>query len=141
MYQKNLTQYKTTQILTANPGRIVLMLYDGALSFLEQAAEYASTKAYFDRAKKINKVNNILLELIASLDLEQGGDIAVNLREIYSFLVQELLKADIRNDAAALLKCRNVLVSLRDAWAEIVTKLPKQEAKSQGIPKAYSTVA
>ncbi len=122
MYQKSLKRYRTTQILTADPARLTLMLYDAVLTYMEQAAEFAEKKDFPARAEKIIRCNKILMELLASINFEQGGEIAVNLREIYVFLLGELRKADLENDAELIRQCRAVLAEIRDAWNTITQK-------------------
>ncbi|RME00151.1 MAG: flagellar export chaperone FliS [Calditrichaeota bacterium] len=122
-----LNYYKKTQILTAEPAKIILMLYDGAISFMQQAARAAEQKAYIERANKITRTNNILLELLSSLDFEYGGEIAKNLREIYVFLVKELIKADLENNPETIQQCSQVLETIRDAWITIVNNRANNE--------------
>lgn len=142
MYSKNLNAYKATQILTADPGKIILMLYDAAIVFLEQAAAYAQERAFEARARKIAKANDIILELLASLDFEAGGEIARNLCDIYAFLVQELLKADAENNHELILKCRQVLVTLNEGWVAIVNAGPEVEGgASSRAELRYSATA
>ncbi|MCA9733174.1 MAG: flagellar export chaperone FliS [Deferribacteres bacterium] len=134
MYQRNLNNYKTTQILTADPGKIILMLLDGSMSFIEQARECAERKEFGEKAHFILRTKNILLELLAALDYENGADIARNLREIYIFLLAELDRADISNDLNSLKKCGEVLTNLRDGWSEM---LEQKESVSMAQPKAH----
>ncbi len=132
MYQKNLNNYKTTQILTADPGKIILMLLEGGMSFLLQAADHAEKKAYAEKAGLILRTKNIILELLAALDYEKGADLARNLRDIYIFLLGELDRADHQNDIEKIMKCRKVLGNLRDGWADM---LEQRESTSSAQPK------
>lgn len=128
--------YKATEILTADPAKIILMLYDGAISFMYQASSAAESKQYIERANKISRVNSILLELLSSLDFEKGGEIAKNLREIYVFLVKELLKADHQNDAELIQRCAQVLEIIRDGWKEVVSQASQKSTKAnKSVPK------
>jgi len=121
MYQKNLKNYKTTQILTSDPGKVIVLLYNGAISYLEQAADHAKSGAFEKRGQLVYKVYNIILELLVSLNHEDGGEIAENLQQIYLFLSAEILEADHKNDADLLLKCRDILIPLRDAWHTVAS--------------------
>lgn len=127
MYQKNLNNYKKTQILTADPGKIILMLLEGGMTFLMQAADHAEKKAIVKKTNLILRTKNIILELIASLDYEKGAEIASNLREIYTFLLGELDRADQTNDVEKIMKCRQVLGNLRDGWAEMLEQGEKKD--------------
>lgn len=122
MVSKSLKDYKATQILTADPVRTVLMLYDAAITDLELASLLTKEKKYEERTKKVNHATDILFELLSSLDYDRGGDIAANLSQIYSFLVLEIVRAVQKNDPKALLRCRDILQPLREAWIEIVRR-------------------
>ena len=120
MNTRHFTHYKSTEILTADPAKIILMLYDGAITYMHQAADAAESRNYLERANKITRANNILLELLSSLNFEKGGEIATNLREIYVFLVKELLKADRENNAQLIRTCSDILNTIRDGWQTLV---------------------
>ncbi len=139
METRQLHDYKATEILTADPAKIILMLYDGAIRFMYQAAEAADEKNHLERASKITRTNNILLELLSSLDMEQGGEIAENLREIYVFLVKELLSADRENDAVRIRRCANVLEEIREGWSSLVQ--PAIDRSMAEIRNTYSSLA
>ncbi len=139
MDAKHFTHYKSTEILTADPAKIILMLYDGAIAFMHQAAEAAENHNYIERAHKITRANNILLELLSSLNFERGGEIAVNLREIYVFLVKELLKADRENDAQLIRTCSDILNTIREGWQSLVQ--PGQAQPVQESQLSFSNIA
>ena len=144
MYQKNLNNYKKTQILTAEPGKIILMLLEGGMTFLLQAADHAEKKSMAKKANLILRTKNIILELLAALNYEKGAEIACNLREIYTFLLGELDRADLNNDIERILKCREVLGNIREGWAAM---LEERENTDSTQPQkhlealSYSSVA
>ena len=137
MHNRSLRNYKTTQILTSDAGRIVLMLYDAAISDLEQAADLTREKKYAERAKKIERATDIVFELLASLDHDRGGEIATNLSQIYCFLALEIVRAIQKNDPDAILRCRDVLMPLREGWSQILKDGTPREKSAFRIE--YST--
>lgn len=140
-YQSNmLNTYKETRIKTASQGSLILMLYDEAIKQIGNAlALIGDGKVKAENIEKVNnciiKVQEIVTELMASLDLEQGGEIATNLLSIYSFFNQQLLQANIKKDSKILADVRNMMQELRIAWQEVVntTSAPQKEGVRSGI--------
>ena len=141
MYEKVAQNYKSTQILTADPAKIVLMLLDGAMNFLERAAVNGDESNFPEKTKYLDKAYNIIIELLASLDYEAGGDIAANLREIYIFLSREIKKADLENDTKKMRECKAVLTNIRDAWAGIAKNNAASEDKTRKMTSTFSSSA
>jgi flagellar protein FliS len=111
--------YKQQSILTAPPGRLVVMLYDGCIRFLFQSA-YAMREGNRKTAlERMRKAEAIIDELRATLDHEKGGEIAGNLSAIYGFCRSHLLKAWSEQDADKIDEVSRLIGELRDAWAQI----------------------
>jgi flagellar protein FliS len=111
--------YQQQSILTAPPGRLVVMLYDGCLRFLHQSA-YALREG--DRKLSLSRMRRaeaIIDELTVTLDHERGGQIASRLQGIYMFCRRHLLEAWRESDAEKIDQVIGLLSELRDAWAEI----------------------
>jgi flagellar secretion chaperone FliS len=111
--------YKQQSILTAPPGRLVVMLYDGCIRFLFQSA-YAMRQG--DRTvslQRMRKAEAIIDELRVTLDHDKGGEIASNLDAIYGFGRSHLLKAWTDQDADRIDEVSRLMGELRDAWAQI----------------------
>jgi len=117
--------YQTQSILTASPGQLVLLMYDGALRFMAQArAGFALPE---DNPRRIETIHTALLraqailsELRANLDMEAGGDIAANLDRLYDYHLRRLFECNLRKDEAPLIEVENLVRTLRDAWAEML---------------------
>ncbi|MCK9223912.1 MAG: flagellar export chaperone FliS [Candidatus Muirbacterium halophilum] len=121
---RNFDQYRETQIKTASPGRLLLMLYDGAVRFINLAIKslQAEPKDLEIAHNNIIKVQNIITELTITLNMEKGGDIAVNLKEIYSFMRNHLVEGNLKKDANILIEVKGLIEELRDGWREVVKK-------------------
>lgn len=112
--------YKNVMVQTAtDPLELVRMLYDGAIENLEQVIHSIEKKDYQKKSYHINKFIMIIEELLTSLNFEQGGVIAENLRDLYIFILSEVPKADIKKDLDSFLKIKKILIELRSAWREI----------------------
>lgn len=130
MYQ-HVAHYKRQDIQTATPGKLVVMLYDGALKHLDLAKSAYEQNDYESKVKAIGKCRAIVLELIGALDFEKGGEIAKNLQSVYLYTLNRLRDADMKKDTQALLEARNILADLREAWAAILKKGEAQHLLSQ----------
>ncbi|MDR0877677.1 MAG: flagellar export chaperone FliS [Treponema sp.] len=125
-----LSAYRETRIKTASQGQLVIMLYDEAVKHLDRGLELlgVSTSDKVDPgkiekiSKSILKTQEIITELMVSLDFDQGGDIAKNLFSLYTWFNQELLEANVKQDARRITIIRNMVNELRGAWAEIIAK-------------------
>lgn len=127
--------YRSNAVLTASPGQLVLMLFDGALKSMALARE--GFKQPEDDPRRIEVINhqlqkaqNILHELQSGLNLEAGGDFAQTLYRLYDYHTRRLFEANLRKDVAPVIEVEGLVGSLRDAWCEM---LSKQESESQPV--------
>jgi flagellar secretion chaperone FliS len=113
----NTAAYQQQAILTATPGRLVVMLYDGALRFLFQSATAMRQGLLALADEKLRRAEAIVDELLVTLDMSQG-DIAERLQAIYVFCNRLMREARTEHDAGKLDTTRELLAELREAWAE-----------------------
>jgi flagellar protein FliS len=119
--------YRTNAVLTASPGQLVLMLYDGVLKSLALAREaFARPGDDPRRIEVINqqliKAQNILLELQAGLNLEAGGEFAQTMHRLYDYHTRRLLQANLQKKVEPVIEVERLVTELRDAWAEMLGK-------------------
>src|SRR4030042_5376974 len=112
-------EYKKTQIATANQGKLIVMLYDGAIKFLNIAVENMSPQTYDIVNTNILKAQDIITELLLSLNMQEGGEISQNLFNIYMYFKRTLLEANIQKNAEIIKGTLKLLKDLRDAWDKI----------------------
>lgn len=98
--------------------QIVTMLYDGALNFIGKAKEKLEVGDILGKSQFIKKTTAIVRELANSLNME-GGEIAINLRNLYDFVLESLIKAEINNNMDALNDAEKVMDILRGSWKEM----------------------
>jgi flagellar secretion chaperone FliS len=135
-----LSAYKETSIKTASQGRLIVMLYEEAIRQLEMAADLISKggKSRYDEVNKgITKAQAILSELMSSLDMKAGGEIASNLMNLYLYFNQTLLEANITKDRDKLLQIARFMDELRGAWATIENRVPTERA----VPRTAINIA
>jgi len=119
-YAANPTRaYREQSVLTATPGQLVVMLYDGCLRFLAQAAFAMREGDVREAGMRLSRAEAIVAELLATLDVEQGGAIASRLQGIYTFCNRQLVQARLERDADAIDTVAGLLGELREAWAQI----------------------
>jgi flagellar protein FliS len=111
--------YRQQAILTAPPGRLVVMLYDGCLRFLFQSAHAMREGDRQTSLQRMRRAEAIIDELTVTLDHDRGGVIASRLHGIYAFSRKLLMEAWREGDADKIDEVSGLLSELRDAWAEI----------------------
>jgi flagellar protein FliS len=129
-----LRSYRETQIKTAAQGRLILMLYDGAIKFLNLALEHldAQHRRFDEVSTNLIRSQDIISELMVSLDFEKGGDVAKNLFSLYMYMNRRILDGNIRKDTAPLLEVKKILTELREAWASVADKTPGNSLPAEG---------
>lgn len=109
-----------TGVMAANPHKLILMLFDGALLAIATATHALDEKQIATKGESVSKAIDIVTNgLKASLDFEAGGDLAPRLAALYDYICERLLFANLRNDKAAMEECASLLAELRGAWQEI----------------------
>lgn len=112
--------YHQTQIITASPEKILIMLYDGAISNARKALDRLEKKDMGGKGLYINKAIAIISELMSTLNHEVGGEIAVRLEQLYIYLIDEFTRANLECRAQSLNDALKVLLVLRDTWNEAI---------------------
>lgn len=125
--------YKQAQISTASPTQVLILLYEGAIQNVKKAATAIQAGNIPEKGKYIGKAHDIINELNISLNHEIGGQIAKDLERLYNFMVTQLLKANIENDASALDSVRKNLEVLLDGWKGAVAQMAKEQAAGKKI--------
>jgi flagellar protein FliS len=110
-------RYLADAVTTASPGRLVVMLYDRLVLDLAHAEDAFRGGDRAAGAGRLLHAQEIVLELLSSLNVSAwaGG---AGLARLYSFLVTELIGANVQADAVRVVACRQLVEPLRDAWAE-----------------------
>ena len=111
--------YQRNKYETASPHKLISLLYDGVVARIHHARNALERKEHTSAHNHMLKAQDILYELIACLNEEQGAEIARNLKQIYLYCIQQLTQANLRKDPEQLDEVENLLQQLRSAWAEI----------------------
>ncbi|MDR0475525.1 MAG: flagellar export chaperone FliS [Treponema sp.] len=142
-YNNALTAYRETKVKTANQGQLIVMMYEKAVQHLDRGLKLLETNIsgrkdpgkIEDISKSILKTQEIITELMVSLDFEQGGSIAKNLFALYTWFNQELIEANIRQEPDRMQVVRNMLNELRTAWIEVAanTAVERPQKEPAGL--------
>jgi len=111
--------YEEHTVNTASPVKLVVLLYDGAIRFLKLAERAFAEGDRVLARMHIGKAEKIILELLGSLNFEDGGEIAENLFALYRFVLRECAQMSGENYEEVLPGVIRILSGLRDAWKNL----------------------
>ena len=125
-FAKSSKTYKAITVNTASPGRLVLMLFDGALRFMGAALRGFNEEDFIKRNETIHnnlvKTQDILRELQASLDMQIGGEFSGRMHALYDFMLAGLQQANLSKDPEPIRTAERMLGEIRDAWAQMLER-------------------
>jgi len=111
--------YRNVAVESADPVGLVIMAYEGAISAIDRAVMALDEGDFKAKGEEIQKAVALVSELMSSLDLEKGGEIARSLSSLYAYFMKRLLLGDSRKDKTPLLEVRGHMAQLLDAWREL----------------------
>lgn len=109
-----------SEVRGADPVHLITLLFDGAQAALEKAQTQLAENDFRGKSESLTKAMLIIVEgLSASLNVEQGGELAERLQALYSYMVSRLIHANTQKDAAAITEVQRLLGEIAGAWREI----------------------
>ena len=111
--------YQENVVNTQSKGRLIVMLYDGAIRFMKLAIMEMENKNYEEKGRYVNRAMDIINELNVVLDMEAGGEIAYNLRQLYMFMNKHLSQANIKCDPQLVREVIKLMEELNQGWKAI----------------------
>jgi flagellar protein FliS len=127
-----------TGVIAATPHKLIVMLYDGAITAISNAIVFVEAKNIAAKGHSISKAIAIIeTGLRASLDKKVGGEIALSLDALYEYMSQQLLLANLHNDTKILMEIRDLLKDLKTTWDAIA---PANAAASEAPKQAYDAL-
>jgi len=129
--KKHNDAYKETKIKTASNGQIIVMLYDEAIRQIDIAVSYLKDNSLrYDKVHySIMKARDIITELAASLDIDNGGEFASTLFSLYLWFNKRLLEGNLKKDYIPLQEVKEFLKEIRMAWAKVVPNTVIEETE------------
>lgn len=110
--------YQQNSVTQSTPGELTLMLYNGCLKFLNQAKKGIETKDIELKNTNIQKAQNILRELMITLDM--SVPISKSLVTLYEYMLNRLVEANIQNDIAKVDEVIGYTTEFRDTWKQVI---------------------
>ncbi|MFW5697710.1 MAG: flagellar export chaperone FliS [Fimbriimonadaceae bacterium] len=114
-----LQQYRRTSVESATPLQLIVMLYDGALRFIEQGKGAMARGAVEEQNAALQKAQKIVAELMSSLDMDKGAEVAKNLLSLYTFTYNRLIEGNCEDDVQKIDQAAEVMRQLRESWAKL----------------------
>jgi len=111
--------YQDTAVTTQSKGRLIVLLYDGAIKFMKLAIKELQAGNYEAKGRYIIRAQDIINELNAVLDMDAGGEVAVNLRKLYCFMNNRLSQANIKQDPQMIREVITLAEELNQSWKAI----------------------
>lgn len=115
---KGYAAYANNKVATASPGELTLMLYEGAIKFANLAIVAIEENDIIKAHKNIIKVQNIIQEFQSSLN--HNYPVAKDFDNVYSYLMQRLLEANVKKDKEIMVEILKHLRTMRDTWKEVM---------------------
>ena len=113
-------QYREVQVNTADRGRLLMMLFDGCLNFLNLTKEGFEENDIQKSSKYMSKSQAIIAELMNTLDFKQSEELAQNLASLYEFMLFYLTEANLEKDPAKVDKVIGLLGSIASGYRELI---------------------
>jgi flagellar protein FliS len=136
MPQSIYDKYLENEVLSADPVKLVGILYRVAIESVAAARRAVQAGDIRERSRKITKASEIVNELLLSLDHSQGGELSKNLAELYAYLQSRLIEANTQQAEPPLVEVETLLITLSQAWTDAS---PKMTSHSHPAPSAYAT--
>ena len=112
-YSKYIKQYQTNNITTATPEKLMIMLFDGAIQFLQKAKTAIEEKNLKERSVNLESARKIIRELMRTIDLENGNDVSKSLFRLYNKMAMKLIKANVSRNSGLVEEVLQDLTNIR----------------------------
>ena len=117
---QNSNVYFENSVKTASPTKLVELLYKNSVERLEKAVKAIEKNNLIEANHEIIRVEEIILELNVSLNIEKGGEVAKNLRLLYNYIYEQLIQANLKKDIDTLTEVKSLIKDLYETWREVV---------------------
>lgn len=129
--QKQYETYQQNAVLTASPGELTLMLYNGCIKFIHLAKRAIQEQDIEAKHLNITKSQNIISELIVTLNVDY--EISHEMRRLYDYMNRRLIEANIKNNEEILNEVEGLVTEFRDTWKEVILLNRKKQRISSGL--------
>jgi len=134
-YGRFVQEYQKGAVNGASPLQLVIMLYDGAIRFMNGGKRGIETADLELQNTNLQKAQKIVMELTSCLDMEKGGEVSKNLLALYTYVIGELVEANVGDKVEPIDRCIKILSDLRESWVEI-DKMTRPQSELNEVPLA-----
>lgn len=125
-------QYRQVQVNTASPGKLIVLLYQGAIRAMKQSIDLIEKKDFEAKGNALIKAQDIVMELNMALDMDIGGEISHSLRQLYVYIYKRLIDANMELNVDYIRECIRLMENLLGAWEQAVQET---EGAAASAPK------
>ena len=129
-YATDSARYLENDVMTRSPEWLVALTYEGLLTSLRRAAVQIEHGDLAGKAESLGKAGSLVAELLASLDQEQGGEIARALASLYAYFSLEIMNIGRSLDMTALARLTAMVEELHEAWVQAAEQVAPRRARS-----------
>lgn len=131
-HDARLRQYHTTQVRTADRGKLLLMVYDAAIGSLRECQQHMKDGALAAKGIQMDRAIRAVGELRSSLNMEEGREIARSLDQLYEFIHGRMREANLSNQPQELEVVLRILEDLRETWTQVIRREESEEVTAGG---------
>lgn len=137
----NYGTYKKVDVETASQGKLIVMLFNGAIQRAEEAKRQLEKGRIQAVHTNLVRAQEIMAELRGALNMQAGGEIARNLDRIYEYCQHLLIVANLRKDTRPIEQAIGFMTSMRDAWQQVFDQLAREESPAPPAINQHGTAA
>jgi len=112
-------EYQKQAVQSASPVGLIVLLYDGALKFMEAGKAAMKQGDLYNQNNNLQRAQKIVMHLMATLDMEKGGVVAANLMSLYNYVLEQLVNANIYDQTEPIDHAMHTFSELRSSWSEL----------------------
>jgi len=139
--KSSLGQYRQASVETADRGQLIIMIYDHCIKWCGVAREALEAGQLARKAEACHKVEAGISELMTSLDMQKGGDVAKNLWRLYDFYSHHIHEGNLKNIAKNFTEVAEMMGQLRESWQKALGQVRQDRTLSNnlaaGTPRSY----
>ena len=124
--------YRTTQVKTSSPADLLLLLYDGAIKWCQKAVIHLNSGDGEAAHQALLKSQDIISELMISLDFAAGEEIAQGLYQLYDYMYSRLVEANIKKEEELVAEVVGMLQEMREMWGQVAKQVQYQGLGTTG---------
>jgi flagellar protein FliS len=135
MNNNQLSEYRRAQILGMSQIDLVVMLYHGAIRFLNEAIELVKAGRFDQSWQKFDRSRRIVIHLCGTLNRD-AGDLADKFASLYAFVIEQIGVANARKDIEVAQNCISVLTTLKEGWEGLAAEAQASVPAETGATEA-----